>query len=42
MVRGAHPADQVEVAAGLVVGAAAARSAERLLAHHRTVGLSLM
>ena len=32
----AHPADQVQVAACLVVGSASARAAEGLLAHHGT------
>ena len=35
----AYPADQVEVTAGLVVGAAAACAAEGLLAYHRAGGL---
>ena len=37
----ADPAHEVHLGAGLVVGAAAACAAERLLAHDRPVGLSL-
>src|SRR5262245_15803416 len=36
---GAHPADEVELGARLVVGAGAARAPEGLLAHDRARGL---
>src|SRR5512147_724424 len=36
---GAHPADEVELRAGLVVGPRGARAAERLLSHDRPGGL---